>query len=235
MDPENEINISKLYLKRCCKHRLKSNCNYPHHDPFKKDIGNPEGRRRQECSCYHKDTCINVKICRCIKLCHRARNSDDITQQNYRKISTNLLSGQTSGKWISMSLNVLLCTSDTTTCKVTITCPINNCRQQSNSGIWESSSTRTSSGKNKQRKAEKTANRVLGFIASNFRYKNKELIQPLYKSLVRPHLEQSVQFWSPDLRRDIEKNRTDTQKSSKDDSWKQKPQLPPANPEPSFH
>ena len=29
------------------------------------------------------------------------------------------------------------------------------------------------------------ANRVLGFIARNFRYKNKELILPLYKSLVR--------------------------------------------------
>ena len=41
----------------------------------------------------------------------------------------------------------------------------------------------------------KTANRVLGFIARNFRYKNKELILPLYKSLVRPHLEHAVQFW----------------------------------------
>ena len=33
-----------------------------------------------------------------------------------------------------------------------------------------------------------TANRVLGFIACNFRYKNKELTPPLYKSLVTPHL-----------------------------------------------
>ena len=51
----------------------------------------------------------------------------------------------------------------------------------------------------------KTANRVLGFIARNFRYKNKELIVPLYRSLVRPHLEHAVQFWSPHLRRDIDK------------------------------
>ena len=54
-------------------------------------------------------------------------------------------------------------------------------------------------------KSCKTANRVLGFIARNFRYKNKELILPLYKSLVCPHLEHAVQFWSPNLRRDIDK------------------------------
>ena len=54
-------------------------------------------------------------------------------------------------------------------------------------------------------KSCKTANRVLGFIASNFRYKNKELILPLYKSLVRTHLEHAVQFWSPHLSRDIDK------------------------------
>ena len=54
-------------------------------------------------------------------------------------------------------------------------------------------------------KSWKTANRVLGFIARYFRYKNKELILPLYKSLVRQHLEHAVQFWSPHLRRDIDK------------------------------
>ena len=54
-------------------------------------------------------------------------------------------------------------------------------------------------------KSCKTANRVLGFIARNFRYKNKELMFPLYKSLVRPHLELAVQFWSPHLRRNIDK------------------------------
>ena len=54
-------------------------------------------------------------------------------------------------------------------------------------------------------KSYKTSNRVLGFIARNFRYKNKELILSLYKSLVRPHLEHAVQFWSPHLRRDIDK------------------------------
>ena len=54
-------------------------------------------------------------------------------------------------------------------------------------------------------KSFKTANTVLGFIASNFRYKSKELILPLYKSIVRPHLNNEVQFWSTYLRRYIEK------------------------------
>ena len=45
-------------------------------------------------------------------------------------------------------------------------------------------------------KSCKTANRVLGCIAPNFRYRNK--------SLVCPHFEHAVQLYSPGLRRDIE-------------------------------
>ena len=45
-------------------------------------------------------------------------------------------------------------------------------------------------------KSCKTANKVLTFIASNFKYKNREMVLPLYKSLVRPHLEYAAQFWS---------------------------------------
>ncbi len=41
------------------------------------------------------------------------------------------------------------------------------------------------------------ANRMLGFINRNFSLKNKDIILPLYISLVRPHLEYAVQFWSP--------------------------------------
>ena len=52
-------------------------------------------------------------------------------------------------------------------------------------------------------KSCKTANRVLGFIARNFKYKNREMMLPLYKSLVRPHLQYAIEFWSPHLQRDI--------------------------------
>ena len=49
------------------------------------------------------------------------------------------------------------------------------------------------------------ASKVLGLIARTFDYKNKNIILTLYKSLVRPHLEYAVSFWSPHYRGDIEK------------------------------
>ena len=53
--------------------------------------------------------------------------------------------------------------------------------------------------------AVKKANRMLGFINRNFTFKNKDIILPLYRSLVRPHLEYAVQFWDPHLIKDINK------------------------------
>jgi hypothetical protein len=49
------------------------------------------------------------------------------------------------------------------------------------------------------------ANRMLGFINRSFSFKNKDVILPLYISLVRPHLEYAVQFWSPHHAKDIAK------------------------------
>ncbi len=49
------------------------------------------------------------------------------------------------------------------------------------------------------------ANTMLGFINRNFSFKNKDVILPLYISLVRPHLEYAVQFWSPHHAKDIAK------------------------------
>ncbi len=55
------------------------------------------------------------------------------------------------------------------------------------------------------KEAAGTANRMLGFIKRNFSFKNKDIILPLYNSLVRPHLQYAVQFWSPHLAKDIAK------------------------------
>ncbi len=52
---------------------------------------------------------------------------------------------------------------------------------------------------------EKKAQRLLGYIKRQFRYRNKEIVLTLYNSLIRPHLEYAVQFWSPSLKKDIAK------------------------------
>ena len=64
-------------------------------------------------------------------------------------------------------------------------------------------------------KGYKTANKTHGSIARNFKYKNREMMLPLNKSLVLPHLEYTLQFWSPHLQRDIIKIEKVQRKASK--------------------
>ena len=42
-------------------------------------------------------------------------------------------------------------------------------------------------------------------IKRNFRFKSKSVMVPLYKSIVRPHLDYCVQAWRPHYRKDIDK------------------------------
>ncbi len=63
--------------------------------------------------------------------------------------------------------------------------------------------------------AASKANRMLGFINRNISFKNKDVILPLYTSLVRPHLEYAVQFWSPHYVKDITKLEAIQQKATK--------------------
>ena len=48
------------------------------------------------------------------------------------------------------------------------------------------------------------ANQILGLIRRNIVYKEKELITPLYKRIVRPHLEYCILAWRPYRKKDIE-------------------------------
>jgi len=48
------------------------------------------------------------------------------------------------------------------------------------------------------------ANRVLGMIRRTIGYKEQWMMPNLYKSLVRPHLEQCVSVWSPHYQKDKE-------------------------------
>ena len=52
-------------------------------------------------------------------------------------------------------------------------------------------------------KVVKKAFSMLGFISQNIEYRGCDVLLKLYKTLVRPHLEYCVQFWSPYYRKDI--------------------------------
>ena len=52
--------------------------------------------------------------------------------------------------------------------------------------------------------AASKGNQVLGMIRRNITYKDKSLIIPLYKAIVRPHLEYCIKAWSPYTRKDID-------------------------------
>ena len=47
-------------------------------------------------------------------------------------------------------------------------------------------------------------NKILGIIKRNIVYKEKELIIPLYKTIVRPHLEYCIHAWRPYRKKDID-------------------------------
>ena len=47
-------------------------------------------------------------------------------------------------------------------------------------------------------------NQILGLIRRNIVYKEKELIIPLYKTIVTPHLEYCIQAWRPYRKKDID-------------------------------
>ena len=52
--------------------------------------------------------------------------------------------------------------------------------------------------------AASKGNQVLVMIRGNITYKEKSLIVPLYKAIVRPHLEYCIQAWNPNLTKDID-------------------------------
>ena len=52
--------------------------------------------------------------------------------------------------------------------------------------------------------AASKGNKILGLIRRNITYKGKKLIIPLYKAIVRPHLEYCIQAWRPYRKKDID-------------------------------
>ncbi len=50
---------------------------------------------------------------------------------------------------------------------------------------------------------QKKCNLLLGYIKRQFQYRNKKTVMTLYNSLILPHLQYCIQFWSPSLIKDI--------------------------------
>ena len=53
-------------------------------------------------------------------------------------------------------------------------------------------------------KVVKKAYGMLAFISRGIEFKNWQVMLTLYRTLVRPHLEYSVQFWLPHYQKDVE-------------------------------
>ena len=62
--------------------------------------------------------------------------------------------------------------------------------------------------------AASEGNQVLGMIRRNITCKEKSLILPLYKAIVRPHLEYCIQAWSPYSRKEIYMLEKNTEESN---------------------
>ena len=53
--------------------------------------------------------------------------------------------------------------------------------------------------------AASKGNQIIGLIRRTITYKDKHLVVPLYKAMVRPHLEYCIQAWRPYRKKDIDK------------------------------
>ena len=53
-------------------------------------------------------------------------------------------------------------------------------------------------------RADNKANAMLDMINRTFKYKTKEVVLKLYKSLVRPHLDYCIQTWCSFIQKDID-------------------------------
>ena len=63
--------------------------------------------------------------------------------------------------------------------------------------------------------AASKGNEILGLIRKNIAYKEKRLIIPLYKAIVRPHLEYRIQAWRLYRKKGIDTLERNTRRTTK--------------------
>ena len=63
--------------------------------------------------------------------------------------------------------------------------------------------------------AASKGNQILGLIRRTIMYKDSQLTVPLYKAIVRPHLEYCIQAWRPYRKKDIDKLERIQQRATK--------------------
>jgi hypothetical protein len=78
---------------------------------------------------------------------------------------------------------------------------IDSCEEEKDLGILVNVNLKKN---NQCAKSVKSANKVLGLIARNIKSRDKSIMLPLYKTLVRPILDYCIQIWKPHLKADIE-------------------------------
>ena len=71
--------------------------------------------------------------------------------------------------------------------------------------------------------AASKGNNTLGLIRRNKTYKEKKLIIPLYKAMVRPHLDNCIQVWRPYRKKDIDTFKIIHRRATKNYSRTEKP------------
>ena len=62
--------------------------------------------------------------------------------------------------------------------------------------------------------AASKGNKILGLIMRTIMYNEKRIIVPLYKAIVRPHLEYCIQAWRPYCKKGHRQARKNTTKSN---------------------